>query len=406
LEIAVATGGGDIVMVDELGSPLGSSPYSFGHLVLEDVCLAAGDLDGDGLCELVSTTTNRGWVVAINEDGTSVPGWPVYVEDWIDETAQVVVGDIDRAPDGAPEVIAVGSGGTVHAWDARGVELAGWPVDLGKPVEARPSLGDLDGDGYLEVVIPAGSSHIWGLRWNGSRAENWPLVTDRGDSTRPVRASVLIGDIDGDSALDVLSAGQGGSLFLNDAMSGEVVSGWPYSADPTLGTPWVGDIDGDDQMDVLTVGRSGRVLLLGLPYTYEEGSMIWSTEGGDASGAGAYPDSLLPGAPEEGDGLLVPDRTYCYPNPAKEEDLTVRVFLEEAADIEVEIMDVAGEVVKRFEGVGEPTVNEFTWETSGVASGLYIVHVEVTESLPPGYFAEPGMRLAHESKIMKAAVIR
>jgi M6 family metalloprotease-like protein len=408
LEIAVATGGGDLVIVDGEGRYVGSSPYSFGHLVLDDVTLAAGDLDADGLCEVVLTTTNRGWVAALNADGTSVPGWPVEVDGWEDETARVVVGDIDRAPDGRPEVVAVSSNGTVHAWDARGTELGGWPVELGMPAAATPSLGDLDGDGYLEVIVPAGSRHVWALRANGTRAENWPFVTDSGDSTRAVRASALVGDIDGSGGANVLSAGPGGSLFLCDAASGEVVSGWPYSADPTLGTPWVGDIDGDDEVDVLTVGSSGRVLLLGLPYPYHDGAIVWPTEGGDAAGSGAYPDSLLPDAPVAGDGLMVADRTYCYPNPARESDLTVRVFLDGEADINVSIMDVTGQIVQRFEREGVPTVNEFIWETSGVASGLYMVRVKVAEQAQAGIFVDPlaSVPVPTESKLMKVAVIR
>jgi len=194
-------------------------------------------------------------------------------------------------------------------------------------------------------------------------------------------------------------------MFLCDAVSGEVIPGWPYSSDPALGTPWAGDIDNDGELDILVAGTSGRVLLIGLPYAHEAGSMIWSTEGGSASGEGAYPDSILPGEPEPTGELLSPERTYCYPNPAERSDLTVRVFLEEPADIEVEILDVAGEVVARFEREGDLTVNEITWNTSGVASGLYIVRVKVIDSLD-AYYAGPGRQPRSESKTMKVAVVR
>jgi len=405
LEIAVASGGGNLTVVDGEGVHLGASPYSFGHLVLNEVCIAAGDLDNDGLSEIVISTTNRGWVAALNADGSSIVGWPVFVDGWERETAQVVIGDIDRAPDGAPEVVAVGSGGIVHVWDASGKELQGWPVDLRKRVDARPSLGDLDGDGYLEIIVPAGPGAVAGLRANGTRVENWPLVTDPGDSTRPAGASALIGDMDGDGALDVLSTGPGGSMFLSDAVSGELIPGWPYSSDPALGTPWAGDIDDDGELDILAVGVSGRVLLMELPYAYEVGAMIWSTDGGSASGEGAYADSVLPNDPVATGELLSPERTYCYPNPAERSDLTIRVFLEEAADIEIEILDVAGEVVARFEREGVLTVNEVTWSTSGVASGLYIVRVEATDPLD-AYYASSGTSPRSESKTMKVAVIR
>jgi len=405
MEIAVASGGGNLIVVDGEGAHLGSSPYSFGHLVLEDVCIAAGDIDGDGLSEIVTSTTNRGWVAALNVDGSSVDGWPVEVDAWERETAQIVVGDIDRASDGSPEVVGVGSDGTVYAWDTEGNELPGWPVELGRRVDARPSLGDLDGDGYIEVIIPAGSSAVAGLRANGTRVENWPLEIDGGDSTRSLGASALIGDLDGEGGLEVLSAGPGGSMFLHDAISGEPVPGWPYSSDPSLGTPWAGDIDGDGELDVLVAGTSGRVLLLDLPYEHEDGDMIWSSEGGDASGAGAYPDSILPGDPAATGYLLSQTRTSCYPNPAERSDMTIRVFLEEEADIEVEILDVAGEVVARFEREGGLTVNEITWSTSGVASGLYIVRVLVSDPVDANEAQFRG-QVRSESKTMKVAVIR
>jgi hypothetical protein len=210
--------------------------------------------------------------------------------------------------------------------------------------------------------------------------------------------------MDGDGAQDVLSLGQGGSMFLWDAVSGDMAAGWPYSADPALGTPWAGDMDGDGYLDVLFAGTAGRVLVMSLPYEHEAGNMIWSSEGGSASGAGAYPDSLLPGEPSATGELMSHDRTYCYPNPAQGEDLTIRVYLEEEADIVVEIMDVTGQVVERFEKDGVLTVNEITWATSGVASGLYIVRVEVLARL--GAYAQPGERPRTESKNMKVAIIR
>jgi hypothetical protein len=205
--------------------------------------------------------------------------------------------------------------------------------------------------------------------------------------------------------MDVLSAGPGGSVFAWNAVSGEPLPGWPYSSDPALGTPWAGDIDLDGQLDLLVAGTGGRVLLSGMPYAIEPGAMVWSSEGGDASGVGAYPDSLMPGEPEATPTLMDPDRTYCYPNPARGSDLTIRVYLEEPATIEIDIMDVTGQVVEHIERDGQDFVNEVPWPTSGMASGLYIVRVEVTESMPQGV-AAPVSEVRSESKTMKVALIR
>jgi M6 family metalloprotease-like protein len=405
LEIAVASGGGDLTVVNHAGEHVGASPYSFGHLVLNDASMAAADLDSDGLGELLVSTTNRGWIVALNADGTPVPGWPVTVESWRDDRVNLVAGDLDRAFGGGVEVVAAGSDGVVRVWDASGRSVPGWPVDLGRPIEARPSLADLDGDGLLEIVLPAGSDAVCGIRANGTRVENWPLTADPGDSTRAVGASALVGDIDGDGVMNVLVAGPGGSVYAWNAVSGEPLPGWPYSSDPALGTPWAGDIDLDGELDLLVAGTRGRVLLSGMPYEVAPDAMVWSSEGGDASGIGAYDDSLLPDVPDPTRTLMDADRTYCYPNPARESDLTIRVHLDEPATIEVEILDVTGQVVGRFEVEGARSVNEITWATSDVASGLYIVRVEVTEPMRQGA-AAPVSDVRSEAKIMKIAVIR
>jgi hypothetical protein len=103
LEVVVASQGGFLTLLEHTGAHVGGSPYSFGHLVLDDVTLCAVDLDLDGLSETVLSTTNRGWVAALNEDGTPVRGWPVSVPSWQDDSVFLVAGDIDRAADGAPE---------------------------------------------------------------------------------------------------------------------------------------------------------------------------------------------------------------------------------------------------------------------------------------------------------------
>ena len=401
LEVAAASQGGHLTILRPTGEHVGASPYAFGHLVLDEVTMAAGDVDLDGLAEVVISTTNRGWVAAVNSDGTPVRGWPVEVDSWARETVSLVVGDVDRAPGGAPEVVATGSDGTVRVWDGSGRRLDGWPVDLGARAVSRPGLADLDGDGYLEIVVPAGSSRVRGMRSNGTAVENWPLVLERGDSLGVSASPPVIGAVDG--RMSVLAVGPDGNLFAWDAASGDPLAGWPLSSEPPAGAPWAGDADADGALDVLVAGRSGRVLLYRLPYEHAAGDIVWETEAGDPSGSGAFPDSLLGDEPGSRPGLLDVDRTYCYPNPARGSDLVVRVFLDEPADVEVEIFDVAGEIVERIEFEADQPVNEVVWETEGVASGLYIVHVEALG----GWVGQPGsIERSSEVKVMKVAVIR
>jgi hypothetical protein len=223
---------------------------------------------------------------------------------------------------------------------------------------------------------------------------------------RASRASPLIGDLDGDGDLDVVSCGAGGGLFANDAVSGEALDGWPLSADPALASAWVGDAEGDRETDVLIAGAAGRVLFYAMPAAAPSGDMIWQTEAFDPSGTGALPDSLLGAPTAETPNLIAAGRTYCYPNPARESDLTIRVYLEEPAEIEVEVLDVAGERVANFVRDGHPTANEIVWDTEGVPSGLYFIHVEAGVGGPVAT-GPPGIERGRtESWTMKVAVIR
>jgi len=404
LEIAVAAMSGDLTVVSADGAHLHGSPYRFGHLALDDVTIAAVDMDGDPFDEIVLSTTNRGWVVAMNGDGSALPGWPVRVGAWETAAVGVVAADLDRAPDGVSEIVAVGSDGLAYAWDRFGRLCDGWPVDLRAPVLARPSLADLDGDGLVEVAVATGPASVAGIRWNGARVENWPLALSPGDSVRASRSSPLIADIDGDGVQDVVSCGSCGGLFAHSAVSGRRLPGWPLSADPTLGSAWIGDAEGDGVLDALVAGASGRVAFYAMPAVAAPGAVFWQTEAFSSAGTGALPSELLPDPEPDEPGLLAAGRTYCYPNPAVGSDLTIRVHLEEPAEIEVEVLDVSGQRVARFTKDGQPTANEVVWPTAGVASGLYLVRVEARASGGAAAYGWPGGR--RETRVMKVAVIR
>jgi hypothetical protein len=256
---------------------------------------AVGDLDGDGVAEIVACVVSGGaerrvFLVALRADGTDLPGWPVEAPGGPAgcPPGGVLLADLDG--DGRPEVLRAFGGGTVVARRADGSPLDGWPARLGpdaqgrtREINAELAAGDLDGDGAREVILLESGlrPRLAAVGRNGDPMPGFPLtlgeVTDRqapvaadldGDGRAEVVASTLpfSGEIDpgggeptaaapldegaGEGTADETSAVPGVLRVLR--ADGSMAAGWPRTLDE--GGPWgpiVADILGDARPEIL-----------------------------------------------------------------------------------------------------------------------------------------------------------
>ncbi|MBA7516841.1 Outer membrane protein assembly factor BamB [subsurface metagenome] len=178
------------------------------------------------------------------------------------------LGDIDG--DGKLEVV-VGS----HALNAEDGSLL-WSYPASGAVGSSPCLGDIDCDGKLEVVFGTTGDKIYAL--NGEDGSLLWLYT----TSDWALASPCLGDIDGDGRLEVvIAAGAwGNNLYALNGEDGSLC--WVSSLDSAaVSSPCLGDVDGDGKLEVV-VGAGGwgghdvRAL------NGEDGSELWSCQiGGD-----------------------------------------------------------------------------------------------------------------------------
>lgn len=201
--------------------------------------LALGDLDGDGRLEIVCSANWAGKVYAWRGDGSVLPGWPTTVTPANSLTNYMfpAIGDLDG--DGTHEVLVPTADKLVHAWHGDGSPVTGWPVALPEQPDAVV-IGDLQGNGESKIFVGAADSRVYAFNSDGSPLPGWPQAG----------AAPALGDLDGDGMLEIVTDGV--SLISAYRGNGTQLPGWPRAKlSNTLKSPLLADIDGDGGVEVV-----------------------------------------------------------------------------------------------------------------------------------------------------------
>ena len=240
---------------------------------------AIADVDGNGIDDVV-VGHEDGWV-KIFKDGTQnyMPGWPQpAIISGNAPTAiesSPTVADLDR--DGVPEIImGVGSTfvanqpGGVVVFNRNGSVRCRWagvdnmrvwgmiasPDGYPEGVFATPAVGDVDGDGFPDMVFGGWDSYIHVL--NRNCQETVPRFFN--DDT--IWSSPSLYDVDGDGRMEIFTGGDshagpsefhpGGMVRALDWRNGQLVQMWKQKpGDVVHSSVAIGDINGDGRLEVV-----------------------------------------------------------------------------------------------------------------------------------------------------------
>jgi hypothetical protein len=220
--------------------------------------IASGDIDGDGKTDII-VSTNIGISIFVNK---SSPGTIAFAsrEDFSAPLATAInVADVDN--DGKPDVILVNNLadlGILKNTSSAGVvsfaPIVTYSTDESGGSE-NLSVGDLDGDGLVDIAVSNGSYNTVSIFINASTSSSIALKpkVDFATGTNPL--SIAIGDLDGDGKPDLAVVnGNDNSIFImRNSTTGGAVSfakalSISTSTSPQMVT--ISDIDGDGRPDL------------------------------------------------------------------------------------------------------------------------------------------------------------
>ena len=263
------------------------------------------DINGDGVKEILIAERNAAapdYVYAIRPDGTCLAGFDGSASAASIEypcllsgeglNHAVSVGDIDG--NGSLEVVSLGLG-RVRAWSATGSTVldcevsglfksAAWATHLSVPI-----IADVDGDGVNDIVFSDGMT-IYAINSDGSMIDGFPM-----SNTSGIDHALSVSDIDADGKNEIIASDWGSSINVwktdghgigwgrarfDTGNTGEYVAG---GGDPTVLTAsksWSGGTVNND----LVVG-SGCTLTIpaGKELTLGSGRTLIVMDGGTVS---------------------------------------------------------------------------------------------------------------------------
>ena len=261
LAVAPASGSPTIRLVDSAGNRH-QEFYAYDTGFTGGVRLAMGDIDGDGIDEIVAGTGPGGGpqVRIFKNDGTLMGQFFSYSSSDT-HGIFVAVGDVDG--DGIDEIITSsdsGGSGEVRWFELDGTLDGTFEPAVNSTISLRVAAGDTDGDGADEIIVGTGSGVSPLVRvyeTNGMVSQEFYAYATTYGSGIYVEA----GDLDGDGIDEIVTGtdyGGGPHVRAFEASGTVIASFFAYDENFRGGVRVaVADLDGNETSEIYTAAGPG-----------------------------------------------------------------------------------------------------------------------------------------------------
>jgi hypothetical protein len=281
-------------------------------------------------------------------------------------------------------------------------------TDLRGNNPSAPALGDVDGNGTLEIAL-YDDTYFYVFENNARLRTNWPQPlrpTSLGDfptlAFEALLVSPLVGSVNGDGRTEILYPSPDGTIYAFHG-DGSLVTGFPSVAPAGLGaTPTIRDLDSDGELTLVSLGAVGLMetvdavsdsilteetvvlSIQSLPGSTAQGQNFWLMYQHDRSRRGRVAQ-INP--VQTAGSITEPNSFIVYPNPVRDaKQVHARVILNQSATVGVEIYNLEGEktISKQFawnnSGGAIQTPFDETIDVTALASGVYLMRVSIEGS--------------------------
>ncbi|MEE2856221.1 MAG: FG-GAP-like repeat-containing protein [Planctomycetota bacterium] len=272
-----------------------ASDQALGILTSNSVVL--GDIDGDDDLDLVTGEISTNHIYLNDGAGNFTDSGQDLGSSW---TRAVALADFDG--DGDLDLASAnGISGTISAANTIAFNDGnGNFTDSGQSLGDSPSnclaVGDLDGDGDLDIVVGNGDNLV-GLTANRVYTNDGNgNFTDSGQMLgSTVTLALALGDLDGDGDLDFIEGGIVGpnptQIFINDGNGSFSASASMLPEPPHVTGLSIGDLDGDGDLDIAASTSSVGGVADGTRIWFNDSSGTFN-DSGQLLGEGSYGQTI------------------------------------------------------------------------------------------------------------------